>query len=340
MESKGNKDFCSCFLMREPSPILNEFDIIQHYFATRTLQRTEVAIGIGDDAAIVTVPAHHQLLITTDTLVSGIHFPETTTADDIGYKALAVNISDLAAMGATPAWATLALTLPSADPSWLNDFCRGFFELANHYPIQLIGGDMTRGPLTITVQLHGFVPEGQAILRSGAKVGDFIYVTHTLGDAGLALRFLQQQVTLALPYQTATLKQFYRPEPRTTVGEKLRGLAHAAIDISDGFAADLSHILEQSRVGAIVNIDSLPLSAAMTATLSRKEAIALALTAGEDFELCFTAPPEKQSNILNELALAGCHITKVGIITEKLGLDLQYNNGSHYHGPTQGYQHF
>ncbi|OGT45541.1 MAG: thiamine-phosphate kinase [Gammaproteobacteria bacterium RIFCSPHIGHO2_12_FULL_41_20] len=318
---------------------MNEFTIIKRFFANHLASRTDVAISIGDDAAIVTVPTQHQLVITTDTLVNGIHFPEDTTPYDIGYKSLAVNLSDLAAMGATPAWATLALTLPTAEQLWLSEFCRGFFELADYHAVQLIGGDLTHGPLTITVQLHGLIPCNQALLRSGAKTGDSIYVTGTLGDAGLGLCFLQKQILLPPQHQTKPLQQFYHPEPRLPLGEKLRHIAHAAIDISDGFAADLMHILERSQKGAIINVDNLPLSAAMLATLSADHAISLALTAGEDFELCFTAPAEKHAQIMH-LATQHCPITQVGIVTEQAGLILQYRDGSKYHGKTQGYQHF
>src|SRR5579872_3431761 len=174
--------------------MLNEFAIIQHFFTTQNISRNDVILGIGDDAAIITPPANQQIVITTDTLVNGVHFLQDTSPYDIGFKSLAVNLSDLAAMGATPAWVTLALTLPLVDETWLNDFSRGFFALASEYKTQLIGGDLTHGPLTITIQAHGLIPSGQAIQRATAKPGDLIYVTNTLGDAALGLAILQNKI--------------------------------------------------------------------------------------------------------------------------------------------------
>lgn len=320
--------------------VMTEFDLIKHYFATQINHRADVIHGIGDDAAIVRVPAGYELAITTDTLVSGVHFLDTTRADDIGYKSLAVNLSDLAAMGATPAWVTLALTLPHDDEMWIQGFCNGFFTLANRFQVQLMGGDLTRGPLSITVQAMGFVPEGKALLRSTAQSSDLIYVTGTLGDAGLGLQLLQNKKQIDPLYQDTLLSRLNRPEPRITIGEHLRDIAHAAIDISDGFAADLSHILQQSGVGAKIIVDQLPLSQALQQSLSFAEAIQLALTAGDDYELCFTIPAEKQAALEHRLSTLSCHYCCVGEITQAFGLDLRYQDGNFYHGSTIGYQHF
>lgn len=319
---------------------MTEFDIIKNYFNTQTEHRQDVRLGIGDDAAIVSVPDGKELIITTDTLISGTHFPNNTLPYDIGYKALAVNLSDLAAMGATPAWATLAITLPNNDEAWIQSFCDGFFTLANRHQVQLIGGDLTRGALSITVQALGFTAKGAAILRSGAKPNDLIYVSGTLGDAGLALAFLQEKIELNNTYQSALLLKLHRPEPRIAIGEALQGLAHACIDISDGLAADLTHILEQSQVGAILHVDQLPFSDELKHTLSHDDAIKLALTAGDDYELCFTVPPNKKAELEKNLSQLPYHYTCIGEITEQAGLDLRYQDGKKYHGPQDGYQHF
>jgi thiamine-monophosphate kinase len=319
---------------------MNEFDIIKHYFATQQTQRGDVRIGIGDDAAIVNVPQGHELAITTDTLIAGIHFPESTPAYDIGFKSLAVNLSDLAAMGATPAWVTMALTLPDNNKDWIQNFCAGFFALANRWGIALIGGDLTHGPLAITIQALGLTPQQQAILRSQAKPGDLIYVTGTIGDAGLALRFLQHQLVLDDRQQPQVLERLNRPEPRVATGQHLRGIASAAIDISDGLAADLGHVLEQSHVGAVLYVDQLPLSEALVRSLSHEEAIALALTAGDDYELCFTVPAKLQTELKRQLSTLPCRFTCIGEIRQHPGLELKYQNGSNYHGAIIGYQHF
>lgn len=319
---------------------MSEFDIITSYFATQITHRTDVIVGIGDDAALVKPPQGHELAITTDTLVSGVHFPEATLPYDIGYKSLAVNLSDLAAMGATPAWVTMALTLPEENAAWIQAFCEGFFTLANRHRVQLIGGDLTRGPLSITIQAIGFTPPQQALLRSQAQAGDLIYVTGTLGDAGLALRFIQKKIELKSAYQTEILARLNRPEPRLATGEALRSLASSAIDISDGVAADLNHILAASRVGARINVEHLPLSEALTHNLTPAEAIALALTAGDDYELCFTVPVQKRSELEQRLSSIPCRTTCIGEITQSSGLALHYNDGSSYHGTLFGYQHF
>lgn len=318
---------------------MSEFDIINRYFNTQSTHRSDVLTGIGDDAAIVKPLAGHELVITTDTLVSGIHFPAATAPFDIGFKSLAVNLSDLAAMGAKPAWVTMALTLPEENTDFIQAFCNGFFTLAKRYAVELIGGDLTHGPLSITIQAMGFTLPHQAILRSGAKPHDLIYVTGTLGDAGLALKHIQHHLALKPEYQQQVLEKLNRPEPRIAIGECLSSLASAAIDISDGIAADLGHILEASGVGATVNVLQLPLSQALTNTLTAEKAIALALTAGDDYELCFTIPAQKREELEKKLASLSCRFTCIGEITEKPGLQL-YNNGSKYHGPIHGYQHF
>ena len=319
---------------------MNEFDLIKTYFAAQGDHRRDVRIGIGDDAAIVSLPEKHQLVVTTDTLVAGVHFPESATAHDIGYKSLAVNLSDLAAMGATPAWITLAITLPHSDEEWIQSFCSGFFTLANYHQVQLIGGDITHGPLSITVQAMGYVPNNQGLLRSNAKPGDLIYVTGTLGDAGLALRFIQNKIKLEPSKQRAILTRFHHPEPRIVTGKALLYIANSCIDISDGFAADLSHILEASGVGARINTSLLPLSDELVHSVSHDIAVELALTGGDDYELCFTIPPEKRDLLTTTLSTIACRYTHVGEITETPGLILTDKEGNEYHGEIHGYQHF
>lgn len=319
---------------------MNEFDIINTYFTHRDHARADVIKGSGDDAAVVRVPAGHELVISTDTLVAGIHFPVATSPEAIGHKSLAVNLSDLAAMGATPAWALLALTLPEANDNWLKQFCQGFFRLAQRYGVALIGGDLTHGPLSITVQMLGFAPTGQSVYRSGARPGDRIYVTGTLGDAGVGLRQAQLSTHALTPAQSFLRERLNRPEPRVAVGQALAGLANAAIDISDGLAADLTHLLTQSHVGARIDVERLPCSSALQHTVTKEEAIALALNAGDDYELCFTIAAEHTDELARRLATIDCPYTYIGDITAALGLVLHDQYGGNYHGTLMGYQHF
>ena len=312
---------------------MDEFSIIKKFF-TSPVQRADVVVGSGDDCAVVAVPADKQLAITTDTLVNGVHFPISTTPFDIGYKALAVNLSDLAAMGATPAWVTATLTMPNAAQDFLADFARGFYTLAQQYNVQLIGGDLTHGPLSITVQALGFLPSGKRLLQAGAQVGDLIYVTGTLGDAGLALQHLLHQAPVAQDYQAAILQRLNQPQPRVAIGEKILAFAHSAIDLSDGLAGDLRHILTASRVGANINVDNLPLSPALQASVSRDQAIRLALTAGDDYELCFTVAPGDRDLLTESI------FTCIGEITTGTDCLFHYQDGTLYHDQLDGFKHF
>ena len=319
----------------------SEFSLIDRYFAAHGLHRPDVALGIGDDCALLVPHPGQQLVVTMDTLVANVHFFANADPEGLGHKALAVNLSDLAAMGATPAWATLALTLPRADEDWLERFCRGLFALADRYQVQLVGGDTTHGPVTtITIQAHGFVPPGLALRRDGAKPGDGIYITGTPGDAGLALAAAFGKVTVASEYRDDVRQRLERPEPRITQGLTLRGVASAAIDVSDGLAQDLGHILERSRVGARLEVDRLPLSPALIASLDRDAAIVTALASGDDYELCFTVPPERAAQL--EAAAAGweCRCTGIGVITDEPGLQLVRADGSVFHLDRSGYDHF
>ncbi|HHB92394.1 MAG TPA: thiamine-phosphate kinase [Thioploca sp.] len=311
---------------------MSEFDLISRYFSTKFPQRSDVDLSIGDDAAICTVPPNMQLVTAIDTLVADVHFPLTTKPEDIGYKALAVNLSDIAAMGATPVWMTLALTCPEFNEIWLQRFSDGLLELARLNQVSLIGGDTTRGPLTITIQITGLVPLNTALKRNGANPGDSIYVTGTLGDAGLGLQVAKQQVVLSTLAKKYTLSRLNRPTPRLQIGQKLLKIATSAIDISDGLVADLGHILNFSNVGASLQIDNLPLSDELLESVPYETAIELALTAGDDYELCFTTP---ESEVL---FIDSC--TYIGKIEPDLGLRCVTKTSDIFIPKANGYQHF
>jgi thiamine-monophosphate kinase len=316
-----------------------EFDLIDHYFARHRENRADVSLGIGDDAALLSVPQGQSLVVTVDTLVAGVHFPLQTTAAAIGHKALAVNLSDLAAMGATPAWLTLALTLPQADDTWLSEFAQGFFALADEFNVQLVGGDTTRGPLSISVQALGWVPEGEALTRSGARPGDVILVTGTLGDAGGGLQLRQGQAQVAEAQAEVLLQRLDRPTPRLAAGQALRGLASATIDISDGLGADLGHILDASGAGAEVLVDALPLSPALQA-LGRDTACQLAATSGDDYELCFTVAADRVEEARARLAAIDCPCTRIGTISSEPGLHWRGADGQPWQPAAAGFDHF
>ncbi|RUR11344.1 thiamine-phosphate kinase [Legionella sp. km772] len=320
---------------------MNEFELIAHFFSERKQgMRDDVVLGIGDDCAVLTLPQDKHLLMSMDTLVQGVHFPETTQASDIGYKALAVNLSDLAAMGGTPAWFSLALTLPTVDKTWLHGFSEGLFGLAEEFNVHLVGGDTTRGPLSLTIQVHGFAPVGKAITRQGAGVGDLIYVTNNLGDAGLALKHIQGQLQLPIDRFVAVLAQLNRPYPRVKEGQLLAHYATAMIDLSDGLISDLGHILKQSKVGARVYVDKLPLSSALSHSLPFTEAVGLALSAGDDYELCFTIPAAKKEAVEALMLKAGGKITCIGEIISEPQLLLQKESEVFERGTLKGYSHF
>lgn len=322
--------------------MLTEFSLIDRFFAAHAKRRADVALGIGDDAAVVDVPSGEQLVVAVDTLVAGVHFPEHTSAADIGHKALAVNLSDMAAMGAQPRWATLALTLPQADADWVAEFARGFFALAERFQVELIGGDTTRGPLCVSVQILGTLPHGQCVQRAGACVGDRIFVSGNLGDAGLALRLLQTQGSCTDDIRAALDARLHRPEPRVALGERLRGLASAAIDVSDGLLADLGHILERSSVGATVWVERLPRSAAFQSCVSPRTPkwFELPLAAGDDYEICFTAAPEQVDALQALSRELDVRITAIGVIEAEPGLRCRTDDGRVFQPTRRGYEHF
>ncbi len=311
-----------------------EFDLIQTYFADCGAGRADVVLGVGDDAALLRPPPGSELVLTQDAMVEGVHFLPDTDPEGLGHKALAVNLSDLAAMGAEPAWITLALTLPHADAAWLDGFARGFCGLARREGVRLVGGDTCRGPLNISVAAHGLVPVGLAIRRDGARPGDDVFVTGTLGDAGLGLSHLRDG--LVLVDAAHARRRLEWPEPRLSAGLALRGLASAAIDISDGLAADLGHILEMSHVGAVLELERLPCSVGMRDYLSRTGDWTTPLTAGDDYELCFTLPPGEAGR----LSGFPCPVTRIGRIEQAPGLCIHGPDGSGYRPASGGYVHF
>lgn len=278
---------------------MGEFELIHHYFASAACARRSdgVALGIGDDGALLEPDDGQQLAVSTDTLVAGIHFPPGSDPFQLGQRALAVTASDLAAMGAEPLGFTLALTLPEADPDWLQGFVRGLDEMAAHCRLCLVGGDTTRGPLSMTLTVFGQVPRGQALLRSGAQPGDWLCVSGELGDAAAALPLVLSQRDVIDAAEQKLLARYWRPEPQLQLGQALRGKATAALDISDGLLADCGHIARASGVGLLIEMEKLPLSSALLQTLDRQQARRCALSGGDDYQLAFTVPPAQLAEL-------------------------------------------
>ena len=318
---------------------MGEFELIRRFFQ-RPVRRKDVVLGSGDDCALLSVPAESLLAVSTDTLVAGVHFFADMDPVKLGHKALAVNLSDLAAMGAEPRWVSLALTLPAVNEAWVAGFAEGFLELAEYYNVALVGGDMTRGPLSITVSVKGSVPAGRALMRSGAKAGDGVYVTGTLGDAALALSHLLGKRTLNENQLAAVLPRLDHPHPRILAGQALRGLASSALDLSDGLASDLGHILKASGVRAQIDLDLLPLSPVLQDAVPARDAWQLALAGGDDYELCFTVPQEHHGALDTALANCGVKFTRIGrILAGEPGIDyLQDEQPVELH--LKGWDHF
>lgn len=337
-----------------------EFDLIDR-IRSRVHSRPDVILGIGDDAAILQVPAGRHLVVATDTLNSGVHFPAATASADIGWKALAVNLSDLAAMAAEPAWCTLSLSLPESDPAWLDGFLDGFLELAARHRIALVGGDTTRGPLSIGVTVHGLVEPGRALRRDGARVGDDIWVTGTLGDAAGALALLQHasEPVLAsaceagpiLPADGEVGPRFNeallalrprldRPLPRVEIGRELAGIAHAGIDISDGLLADLGHVCRGSAVAAELELARLPCSKALADSFDETRRRELQSSGGDDYELCFTADPAMHERIEAIATATATPITRIGRVVAGEGVRAFDRDGAQWQPRQSGYVHF
>lgn len=319
---------------------MKEFDIIKNYFLSRSFQRRDVQLGIGDDCALTTVPEGQQLVTTTDTLVENVHFHKGTSGRSVAHKALTVNMSDLAAMGAEPAWISLSLSLPEYNDIWLRDFSLCLQELTQYYSVQLIGGDTVQGPLSITITAQGFIPQGQALMRSKAKPGDWIYATGTLGDAGLGLELVESDRQCDLQHRNYLINRLNFPTPRLLAGTTLRRIATSCIDLSDGIKSDLQHILFASQVGATLDVDKLPLSEAMLATAGKEEGIKYALTSGDDYELLFTIPEEQKGSL--DVAFANCNVPatcigRINGVAEKLELK---SGDNPYVLSESGFQHF
>ena len=321
---------------------MSEFDLIQRYFTRPTPSAT---LGVGDDAALLRVGEGMELAVSTDMLVSGTHFFPDADPLLLGHKTLAVNISDLAAMGAAPRWATLALSLPSVDEAWLEKFSRGFFALAGQHGVELIGGDTTRGPLNLSVTIMGEVPRAVALCRDGARVGDDIWVSGSLGEAALALAHLQGRMVLPTEMFTACAQRLHQPQPRVALGLALRGVANSAIDVSDGLLADLGHILERSRVGAEIDyaeVPCAPLTPSPSPACGRGELIVMRclLAGGDDYELCFTAAPAQREKIAAISATLALPLTRIGSITAGNGCTVRAADGGTMQIKEQGYDHF
>jgi len=299
---------------------LSEFDVISRYFTHRTAQ---TKLGVGDDAAIVQPRAGYELAISADMLLEGRHFFHDADPECLGHKSLAVNLSDLAAMGATPRWATLAIALPRVDTRWLSGFSRGFLALARRHRLDLIGGDNNRGPLTICVQIIGEVPRGKALRRDGARVGDDVWVSGQIGAAGLAVQIKRGRMRVSGTDRRALEERLHVPTPRLALGLRLRGIAHSAIDISDGLLADLGHICERSSVAARVNWEALPTTPLVRSLAQSKRGAESVLAGGDDYELCFTAPPRRRAAVVAAASRARTPVMLIGnVIPRRSGQPL------------------
>ena len=312
-----------------------EFDLIARIRA-RVGERADVVLGIGDDAAVLTVPADRQLVVAMDTLNAGVHFPAETAPADLGWKALAVNLSDLAAMGALPAWCTLSLSLPEGDAAFVDGFLDGFLSLAVAYDVALVGGDTTRGPLSVCVTVHGFVEPGRALRRAGAQVGDDVWTSGTLGDAAAALVRWRAGVAV----EPALRGRLDRPAPRVALGRGLVGLAHAAVDVSDGLVADLGHVCVASGVGAQIDVDALPASDALLAGFDGDLRRELQATGGDDYELCFTASVSVRDAVEDAARDAGVSVKRIGRIVAGEGVAASTEGGIAWTAHVGGYRHF
>ncbi|HEY8386365.1 MAG TPA: thiamine-phosphate kinase [Porticoccaceae bacterium] len=312
-----------------------EFDLIRHFFSGIG-SGPHVVKGVGDDCAIIAPPPGCQLVVTTDTLVEGVHFPAACDARVLGRRALRVNLSDLAAMGADVLGIQLALTLPRADADWLAAFSAGLAADCEAFACPLLGGDTTRGPLTVTITALGTVPVGNALLRSGARPGDRLYVTGSLGDARGALEVMDEHGGGG----GALAQRYWLPQPRLTAGVLLRGLASAALDISDGLAQDAGHIARASGVGCRIEVASLPVSAALAGIVDRDRALLWALTGGDDYELCFTVPPHNVPAVERALNDAGEAYARIGEMVVGEGVTCLDGEGQPMTVERGGYAHF
>lgn len=314
----------------------SEFDLIKHYF-TRPTRYTD--LSVGDDAALLRVSPGHQLAISTDMLVAGTHFFADAAPYDIGWKSLAVNVSDMAAMGAQPKWATLAIAIAESKETWLREFARGFFACANAFDVDLIGGDTTRGPLNISVTIFGEIPQNHALRRDGAKASDDIWVSGYIGTAAAGLAHIQGKIELENDALETSLDALHRPMPRVGLGLKLLNIATSCIDISDGLAADLEHILEQSGLGADILYANIPKHPALETSLDAAFE-AMVLSGGDDYELCFTAPQDKRDAIAQIAQDLNLKLTRIGNTRAENGLTIYDANHQPMALKKAGYDHF
>lgn len=317
---------------------MNEFDLIERYFM-KDLGGYGVSLGVGDDCALLQPPVAKSLAVSMDTLVGGNHFPKNADPELIAERCVRVNVSDLAAMGAEPLWYSLGLTIPSADKHWLEGFSRGLFQAANLYNCVLIGGDTTRGPLSITLQMFGAVPLESALTRGGAKPGDAVYVTGYVGDGAAAVAVIKQELQVGKAAFNYFMSHYYRPTPRIAEGQLLRGLASAAVDVSDGLMADLGHICKASGVGAAIDLERIPVSEALKKLATQEQMVKWALSGGDDYQLCFTVPEEKAEQLGRYIEQEKIAATQIGEIIR--GNDVTcLNQGKIVKVEKTGFQHF
>jgi thiamine-monophosphate kinase len=320
---------------------MNEFQLIRKFFESEqeSSLSESVVMGIGDDCAILQIPASKQLAVSVDTLVAGVHFPQDAPAELIAERALRTNLSDLAAMGADPLWFTLALTLPQSDEIWVKEFSRGLFACAREFGIQLVGGDTTSGPLSVTIQVMGAVDSQNTLRRDAANVDDFILVTNSVGDGAAALAVIQQTLSVDETDKDYLLERFYRPRPRLQESSLIRGLANAALDISDGLVADLQHICERSDLGASIFIEDIPLSPVLQKIKNKEGAYRYALTGGDDYELCFTVSPDNMPQIAMLVAEKKLSATVIGKMRPGSSVECLWH-GKEFSLEQTGFDHF
>ncbi|MGA8277053.1 MAG: thiamine-phosphate kinase [Rhodanobacteraceae bacterium] len=320
---------------------MGEFDLIDLIRRRTGAARADVRLGIGDDAAVLALPMERELVACSDTLTAGVHFPLDTLPGDIGWKALAVNLSDLAAMGAFPAWVLLALTVPAADRAFVEAFADGFAELAAPLQIALVGGDTTEGPLSATVTALGFVPPGTYLRRDGARPGDEVFVTGSLGDAAAGLHCINAGRTGASEsHRAALVERLNRPQPRLAAGAALRGVASACIDLSDGLLADLAHVAAASGVAIEIDVSRLPTSAALLASFDRAMRLEWQLGGGDDYELAFTVSPQRASDLVGDISRLGCGAARIGRVVTGQGVRAFDADGGEVAAGARGWRHF
>lgn len=320
---------------------MQEFELIRQFFQREQAENAHsgVILGIGDDCALLQTPEGKQLAVSVDTLVAGVHFPADADAEEIAERALRVNLSDLAAMGAEPLWFTLALTLPEVNEDWLRSFSRGLFRVANEFGCALVGGDTTAGPLSLTLQVMGALAPHQALRRDGASPGDFVLVTNCVGDGAAALAVIQERLHLSAEHEDYLRARFYRPQPRFAEASLIRDFASAALDISDGLVADLGHICRASDLAAVIDVESLPLSPALLAVNDLDLARRWALSGGDDYELCFTVPAEQMPEVAMLIAEGKLQATVIGALHVGSSVVCELD-GEAFALTQPGYQHF